>query len=157
MDDLLKYILKGTLQRIKRYGGLFLVVFLIVTIPKWIGAAKKEVEYNKDLKNYTPVFADIVRIKPIEEDFSVSSESINLYCKGELVSGEKIWVCLTVEQYIEYINSNYSDPMRSAEKLFEPPLRLHGRVETVGRTIDEFHDNNNFVLIVKSIENSPGG
>lgn len=122
-----------------------------MTVPKWVASFKEEVEFNKDLPDHSPAYADVVRIEPVEETFALSDEIPDLYCKCELLDGETIWVRFTVTQYVDFIDSGYSEPDTAEEKIYTAPLRMHGAVDTVGRVVDAFR-NNNFVLIVDSVE-----
>ena len=131
---------------------VLLVVWLCLTVPKWVASFKDEVEYSEDLKDHTPAYADIVSIEPVEETFALSDEIPDLYCKCELVGGDTVWVRFTVTQYVDFIDSSYLEPDTAEEIIYSTPIRVHGAVDTVGRVIDAFRDNNNFVLIVDSAE-----
>lgn len=146
----------GPLRYFVAGGSILLVIWLCMTVPKWLGSLKDEVEYSEDLRDHSPAYADIASLRTVEETFALSDEIPNLYCKCKLVSGETIWVRFTKTQYIQMIDPNYVKPNKNQEIAFTEPLRLHGTVDTVGRAIDAFLDNNNFILIVDSAEHIPG-
>ena len=142
------------LRSIIACGVVILVVLLCINVPKWFAAFKDEVEYSKDLKDHTPAYADIVSIAPIEKTFVLSGETPDLYCKCTLVNEDIIWVRFTVPKYVHLITPDATS-LSMEEVTFNAPLRLHGAVDTVGKVIDAFRDNNNFVLIVDSVEVAP--
>ena len=58
-------------------GFLAVIVFRTVTFtPKaQPPVSGREVEFNKDLPDHAPAYADVVRIEPVEETFALSDET----------------------------------------------------------------------------------
>lgn len=109
----------------------FLPIILICLCLAMCCMPDKEVVFSADLKDETPVYADIVTVVPTAVAAS-NSITRGVFCSCTTTSGETIKVYVRVSDYKNYFDAtaSFSNPLLfSADALsFSSPVRIHGCV-----------------------------